>query len=123
MTTQKSPEYRRKMVFAYMDLPHGEKADWLDDNNLTDTQIRRWKKKMQHGTLDLTPPPRRRNGTPMTNDNYEMKRLRNQIEQLTAEKEELTRRAERAEQDADAFKKGMDYLGKAIDSLQPRTDN
>ena len=97
----------REVVWEYERLPHGTKAQWVRDQDLSDHQLRRWREAVYSGDLDRGLIPRDTKG--MTTS-QERRKIANQESARAAKIEKLEARVRELEQVNEA-------LGKAIGLL------
>lgn len=122
MARRTTPEFRRRMVYAYIEQPFGSKARWLKENQCTVDQIRYWRYQLLYGDIEANTAPRTLKGLTMTHSS-ELKRLRAELQQAEADNKHLLKRLEKSEHDNETLGKTVTILGKAIDAMRKENDD
>lgn len=117
-----TPEQKREHVLAYLGCAHGTKAGYLVEHGLSSWQVRRWRKQVYAGTLEIGLVPR---GGVMNDPdvNRELARLRQENEQLRDQLQAQVVRQEKLVADLDSSKEVVEALGKAIALLHPSSES
>lgn len=113
-------EQKRELVYAYLARPHGSKAGFLDEQGVSQDQMRRWRSQVSADTLELGLVPR--GGSVVSVDESgALARLIKQNEalqeRLQAQQAEHERVLTAKEAELDVQRRTVDALGKAIEIL------
>lgn len=112
----------RALVYEYLQLPHGTKAEFLAERGITQNRVRRWRKQVFADTLEVGLVPRV-GGVVSADESGALKRLLSENQQLReqlaasdrAHHQELAARDE----ELACQRRAVDALGKAIEILHP----
>lgn len=117
-----TPEQKREHVLAYLGCAHGTKAAYLSEHGLSAWHVRRWRKQVYAGTLEVGLVPR--GGAVNEPDiNHELARLRKENQRLLEQLQTQARRQEKLVADLDSSKEVIEALGKAIALLHPSSES
>ncbi len=121
-----SHEEQRELVYEYLSVPHGEKAQFLRERGLSKTRVRRWRTQVFTGSLEHGLVPR--GGGVVSVD--EAKALKKLLDENQALKEQLAARDVEHQQELTAKdeelavqRRAVDALGKAIEILHQSGDS
>ena len=117
-----SPEQKREHVLSYLGCAHGTKAEYLTEHGITSWLVRKWRKQLYAGTLEIGLVPR---GGVMNDPdvNRELARLRQENDRLREQVADQDRRREKLAADLDTSKEVIEALGKAIALLHPSSES
>jgi transposase-like protein len=113
-------EQKRELVYAYLARPYGSKSQFLDEQGVSNDQLRRWRSQVFADTLELGLVPR---GGSMVSveQSGALARLIKQNEalqqRLQAQRAEHERALAAKDADLDRQRRTVDALGKAIEIL------
>jgi len=117
-----SPDQKREHVLAYLGCSHGAKSAYLTEHGISAWSMRRWRRQVYAGTLEVGLVPR----GGVVNEpevNRELARLRKENLQLRDQLQTQARRQEKLAADLDNSKVVVEALGKAIALLHPNSES
>lgn len=117
-----APDQKREHVLSYLGCGHGSKAAYLAEHGISAWQVRRWRKQLYAGTLEVGLVPREG----ALNDpevNRELVRLRQENDRLREQVGEQSLRQEKLLADLDTAREVVEALGKAIALLHPTSES
>ena len=117
-----TPDQKREHVLAYLGCAHGTKAAYLSQHGISAWFMRRWRRQVYAGTLEVGLVPR--GGVVNEPDvNHELARLRKENERLREQLQTQASRQEKLASDLDSSKEVVEALGKAIALLHPNSES